>query len=46
MQSELAAGTLVGGFRVVSLIGEGAMGTVYLAEDASRPAPESRQYLA
>jgi ABC-type transport system substrate-binding protein/tRNA A-37 threonylcarbamoyl transferase component Bud32 len=35
MHSELATGTRVGGFRVISLIGEGAMGTVYLAEDAS-----------
>jgi ABC-type transport system substrate-binding protein/tRNA A-37 threonylcarbamoyl transferase component Bud32 len=33
MRSEVATGTLVGGFRVVSLIGEGAMGRVYLAED-------------
>jgi len=33
MASEVATGTLVGGFRVVSLIGEGAMGRVYLAED-------------
>ena len=33
MQFEVATGTLVGGFRVVSLIGEGAMGRVYLADD-------------
>src|SRR6266704_504818 len=33
MQSEVSIGTLVGGFRIVSLIGEGAMGRVYLAED-------------
>src|SRR6266568_4000132 len=33
MQSDVTTGTVVGGFRVVSLIGEGAMGRVYLAED-------------
>jgi ABC-type transport system substrate-binding protein/tRNA A-37 threonylcarbamoyl transferase component Bud32 len=33
MQFEVTTGTLVGGFRVVSLLGEGAMGRVYLAED-------------
>jgi serine/threonine-protein kinase len=33
MQPEVTTGTIVGGFRVVSLIGEGAMGRVYLAED-------------
>ena len=36
MQPEVTTGTLVGGFRVVSLIGEGAMGRVYLAEDLER----------
>jgi ABC-type transport system substrate-binding protein/tRNA A-37 threonylcarbamoyl transferase component Bud32/streptogramin lyase len=36
MQPEVATGTLVGDFRVVSQIGEGAMGRVYLAEDVQR----------
>jgi Protein kinase domain len=36
MSSPIATGSFVAGFRVVSLIGEGAMGSVYLAEDASR----------
>jgi ABC-type transport system substrate-binding protein/tRNA A-37 threonylcarbamoyl transferase component Bud32 len=33
MESEVATGTRVGGFRVVSLIGDGAMGRVYLADE-------------
>ena len=36
MQFEVTTGTLVGGFRVVSLLGEGAMGRVYLADDLER----------
>ena len=36
MQSDVRTGTLVGGFRVVSLIGDGAMGRVYLADDLQR----------
>jgi serine/threonine protein kinase/ABC-type oligopeptide transport system substrate-binding subunit len=35
MRSPLDTGTLVGGFRIVSPIAEGAMGAVYLAEDES-----------
>ncbi len=35
MGSRLETGTLVGGFRVVSLIAEGATGAVHLAEDAA-----------
>jgi ABC-type transport system substrate-binding protein/tRNA A-37 threonylcarbamoyl transferase component Bud32 len=35
MQSEVRTGSVVAGFRVISLIGEGAMGTVYLAEEIS-----------
>ena len=35
MGSELLAGTVVAGFRVESLIGQGAMGAVYLAKDAT-----------
>jgi serine/threonine protein kinase len=31
---DVPIGTVVAGFRVESLIGEGAMGAVYLAEDA------------
>jgi tRNA A-37 threonylcarbamoyl transferase component Bud32/streptogramin lyase len=36
MRSSIAAGSVVAGFRVDSLIGEGAMGAVYLAEDTRR----------
>lgn len=35
MSSPVATGSVVAGFRVESLIGEGAMGTVYVAEDTS-----------
>src|SRR6476646_2888388 len=33
MRSSVAIGTVLAGFRVQSLIGEGAMGSVYLAEE-------------
>src|SRR5215468_2082694 len=33
MRSPVATGTIVAGFRILSLVGEGAMGSVYLAED-------------
>ena len=33
MPSELRTGDLVAGFRIESLIGQGAVGSVYLAED-------------
>ena len=33
MQSDVCTGTVLGGFRVESLIGQGAMGAVYLAVD-------------
>lgn len=36
MSTEVTAGTFVGGYRVVSLIGSGAMGSVFLAEDTVR----------
>src|SRR6185312_9876193 len=36
MRPPLLAGSVLAGFRVRSLIGEGAMGAVYLAEDLSR----------
>jgi serine/threonine-protein kinase len=36
MPSEVRTGTVLAGFRIDSLIGEGAMGSVYLAEDTSR----------
>jgi serine/threonine protein kinase len=36
MQSDVTIGSVIGGFRVVSLLGEGAMGRVYLAEDIER----------
>src|SRR5438105_230280 len=35
MRAPVATGTVVSGFRVESLIGEGAMGAVYLAEETS-----------
>src|SRR6266705_3275381 len=35
MQSPVRTGTVIAGFRVESLIGEGAMGAVYLAEDVT-----------
>src|SRR5262245_16868467 len=34
MRNEVRAGAVIAGFRVGSLLGEGAMGTVYLAEEA------------
>ena len=36
MRSHVTAGNILAGFRVESLIGEGATGEVYLAEDATR----------
>ena len=36
MPSELRTGDIVAGFRIESLIGRGAVGSVYLAEDAQR----------
>jgi ABC-type transport system substrate-binding protein/tRNA A-37 threonylcarbamoyl transferase component Bud32 len=35
MRAAVRAGTVIAGFRVKSLIGEGAMGTVYLAEEVA-----------
>jgi serine/threonine protein kinase len=35
MRATVRAGTVIASFRVRSLIGEGAMGTVYLAEDVT-----------
>jgi len=35
MRMDIRAGTIIAGFRVESLLGEGAMGTVYLAEEAT-----------
>ena len=35
MRPEVRTGALLAGFRVESLLGEGAMGTVYLAEETS-----------
>jgi len=39
MRSAVTAGTILAGFRLESLIGEGAMGAVYLAEDTRRGGP-------
>ncbi len=36
MRAQVATGAVLAGFRVESLIGEGAMGTVFLAEDTRR----------
>jgi hypothetical protein len=36
MQSRIPTGTVCAGFRIEKVIGEGAMGTVYLAEDTRR----------
>ena len=36
MPSHVGTGTMLAGFRIDSVIGEGAMGTVYLAEDTLR----------
>jgi ABC-type transport system substrate-binding protein/tRNA A-37 threonylcarbamoyl transferase component Bud32 len=35
LRSEVASGTVIAGFRVESMIGEGASGAVYLAEEAT-----------
>jgi len=39
MSSEVRTGTVLGRFRIDSMIGQGAMGSVYLAEDTSRGGP-------
>ena len=39
MPSELQAGQVVAGFRVEKLIGQGAIGTVYLAENTRSGGP-------
>ena len=36
MPSDVRTGTVLAGFRIESQVGEGAMGTVYIAEDAPR----------
>ena len=38
MPSELRTGDVVAGFRIRSLIGQGAVGSVFLAEDTGRAA--------
>ena len=35
MRPEIQSGSVLAGFRVESLLGRGAMGTVYLAEEIS-----------
>jgi len=45
MRSAVTAGTTLAGFRVESLIGEGAMGAVYLAEDTKRGGPVALKVL-
>ena len=46
MSSPLAAGTVVGGFCIGSLLGEGAMGSVYLATEVSSGTPIALKILA
>src|SRR5436190_12034068 len=46
MRMEVGAGTIIAGFRVESPLGEGAMGTVYLAEETARGRPVALKLLA
>ena len=39
MPSELRTGDVVAGFRITSLIGQGAVGSVFLAEDTRQGGP-------
>ena len=45
MPSELRTGDVVAGFRIVSLIGQGAVGSVYLAEDVRNAKPAALKLL-
>ena len=45
MQSAVGIGSVLAGFRLESLIGEGAMGSVYLAEDTKRGGPVALKLL-
>src|SRR5262245_694401 len=45
MRSEVPIGTVLAGFRVESLLGEGAMGAVYLAEDIKTGRPVALKLL-
>ena len=45
MQSDVGIGSVLAGFRLESLIGEGAMGSVYLAEDTKRGGPVALKLL-
>ena len=46
MRIEIQIGAQVGGFRIVSPLGEGAMGAVYLAEDESTQRAVALKFLA
>src|SRR2546423_13139280 len=46
MRAPVRTGTVLAGFRVKSLVGEGAMGAVYLAEEISSGRREALKLLA
>src|SRR5437867_1519456 len=46
MRSPVPAGTFLGGFRVETVVGDGATGTVYLAEEPGQGRPVALKLLA
>src|SRR3989442_13534643 len=46
MRSPVPAGTFLGGFRVETVVGDGATGTVYLAEEPGQGGPVALKLLA